>query len=1073
VAHAQGPQPSAAAAANADLAKRIEKLNSEVNEHLDAGRIAEAIPPAREKLDLVERGLGKDHWRTGGARRELETCTRLAGQPSSVQDRYVKARQAEAQAIQLYGRGQFAEAVLLLREATTIWRDILGADHPDTASGYSELAENLRAQGEHVEAEAMHRRALAIFLKALGESHPYSATGYNNLAVTLRDEEKLAESELMHRRALAIKLKALVEGDPSTAISYANLARTLSDEGKSAAAEAMHRRALAIFLKVLGEVHPHTANSYNNLAVTLRDQGKHAEAEAMHRRALAIRIKVQGESHPGAALGYSYLAQSLRDQGKFAEAEAMDRRALAIQLKAHGEDHPNTANSYSNLAATLDRLGKSAEAEALHRHAVAIDLKARGEDHPHTAISYSNLARSLDLQGKPDNALRTWAAAATSYELARLRGAKGFEAALTAGTSPLPAFATALARAGQPRDAWTRWEQGLARAVLDEVARPARPLTRNETAREADLLGRSQALDERIGRLVAQARLMADDEKRLDGLRREQSDVRRQLLDFQLELEQKYGPLAGKSATLDEARTALDDDTALVGWVDTDLHHAACVVRRSGNPAWVTIPGSGEDGAWTKDDETSARRLRDALAARALDGELRPLAEEVARKRLGPVEPHLKGVRRVVVVNSPGLTGLPVEALFTARGKAGEPAPVVAYTPSASMLTFLAKARSPAGRPATILALGDPAYPAPKAEEGKVPAPPDHGLFVARVESNGIADLFGIKAGDVLLDYNGTTLKTRDDLHPISANVGPTKIPLQLWRAGETRTIEVAAGPVGVEFDKRPAAPVVLAQRAATEVLHVRGESQTRLPGTRREVAAIEGLFPSDKVTTLLGEQARESVVQDLARSGKLKDFRFLHFAAHGRNDPRSAYRTALILAPDPDRSADPAAFDTDGEITAEQIGRTWELDADLVVLSACESALGKQAGGEGFLGFAQPLLAKGARSLVLSLWRVDDKATSLLMARFYQNLLGKRSDLSKPMPKAEALAEAKNWLRNLTEAEVGPALAVLDRGSLRPLVTAEESKPAKPSARRRPSGPRPFEHPYYWAAFILVGDPS
>jgi CHAT domain-containing protein len=170
-----------------------------------------------------------------------------------------------------------------------------------------------------------------------------------------------------------------------------------------------------------------------------------------------------------------------------------------------------------------------------------------------------------------------------------------------------------------------------------------------------------------------------------------------------------------------------------------------------------------------------------------------------------------------------------------------------------------------------------------------------------------------------------------------------------------------------------------------------------------------------------------------------------------------------LLLAPDPDRSDDPAAFDTDGEVSAEQIARTWDLDADLVVLSACESGLGKQAGGEGFLGFAQPLLAKGARSLVLSLWKVDDRATSLLMARFYRNLLGKR-----PMPKAEALDEAKRWLRGLSAEEVGGELEALERGPVRPLVTEGGAAPAT-----RPGGPRPFEHPYYWAAFVLIGDPS
>ena len=144
---------------------------------------------------------------------------------------------------------------------------------------------------------------------------------------------------------------------------------------------------------------------------------------------------------------------------------------------------------------------------------------------------------------------------------------------------------------------------------------------------------------------------------------------------------------------------------------------------------------------------------------------------------------------------------------------------------------------------------------------------------------------------------------------------------------------------------------------------------------------------------------------------------------------------------------------------------RTWDLDADLVVLSACESGLGRYAGGEGYLGFAQALFVKGARSLVLSQWKVDDKATALLMTRFYQNLLGKRPGLSKPMPKAEALHEAKQWLRNLTADEVGSELAALDRGPVRPLAKdggagAREPRrpPSRPACGRMPTpttGPR------------------
>src|SRR5262249_50311144 len=150
--------------------------------------------------------------------------------------------------------------------------------------------------------------------------------------------------------------------------------------------------------------------------------------------------------------------------------------------------------------------------------------------------SYNNLARTLDRLGRADEARDALTAAADFFERARHRRAEGLESALRSDDNPdpAPALAVALARAGRGREAWGRWERGLARAVLDETAgRAARPLAPDERAREADLLGRSQAVDERIGRLAGRPRLTTDDEKHLDGLRREASDFRRQLLDFQ------------------------------------------------------------------------------------------------------------------------------------------------------------------------------------------------------------------------------------------------------------------------------------------------------------------------------------------------------------------------------------------------------------------------------------------------------------------------------------------------------------------------------------------------------------
>ena len=144
------------------------------------------------------------------------------------------------------------------------------------------------------------------------------------------------------------------------------------------------------------------------------------------------------------------------------------------------------------------------------------------------------------------------------------------------------------------------------------------------------------------------------------------------------------------------------------------------------------------------------------------------------------------------------------------------------------------------------------------------------------------------------------------------------------------------------------------------------------------------------------------------------------------------------------------------------------------MVLSACQSAVGRHAGGEGYLGFSQALLLAGARSVVLSLWKVDDTATALLITRFYENLLGARSGLKDQMPKAEALEEAQRWLRDLVGPQLETAVSGLSRGTGRAAPAATPGQPSAPGAALGSGAvSRPYADPYYWAAFILVGDPD
>jgi CHAT domain-containing protein len=294
---------------------------------------------------------------------------------------------------------------------------------------------------------------------------------------------------------------------------------------------------------------------------------------------------------------------------------------------------------------------------------------------------------------------------------------------------------------------------------------------------------------------------------------------------------------------------------------------------------------------------------------------------------------------------------------------------------------------------------------------------------------------------------SGTLFAWLQEKKPAAPGHGPKATPPRLLALGDP--VFAPAEAVG------PPAPPEHAPKARP-----RGSAFEPLPGSRREVEAIARLF--DQPVLLLGTEASEQRLDQL----RLRDYAYLHLATHGVLDPQHALDSALILSQDalPDQLAQVLAAKKayDGRLTAGQILHTWKLDARLVTLSACQSGLGPYRGGEGYVGFAQALLLAGSRGVVLSQWQVDDNATALLMTRFYQNLLGKRPGLEKPLAKAEALTEAKAWLRGLKEDEVEQYLAELPRGTPR----------ARPTTR--PAGAvHPYGHPYYWAAFILIGDPN
>lgn len=205
------------------------------------------------------------------------------------------------------------------------------------------------------------------------------------------------------------------------------------------------------------------------------------------------------------------------------------------------------------------------------------------------------------------------------------------------------------------------------------------------------------------------------------------------------------------------------------------------------------------------------------------------------------------------------------------------------------------------------------------------------------------------------------------------------------------------------------------APAATLEVLTAirRGLSLDPIPGTRKEVESIASLYPGAR--KYLGEEATEERAKSVGSQARI-----LHFACHGLLNERFPLDSALALT----IPEHPVEGRDNGLLQAWEIFESVRLDADLVTLSACDSALGKEMGGEGLIGLTRAFQYAGARSVVASLWSVSDDSTADLMKSFYGYLREGRS-------KDEALRAAQT-----------------------DLIRSQE-----------------FSHPYYWAAFQLTGD--
>ena len=999
--------------------------------------------------------------------------------------------QAEAQIAKGEYAGGEESARLLVEEA----RRIFGGDHPDTATSLNVIADAQMRQGKYADAQENFSAALNIYEQRLGPEHVSTAAALNNLALVLEKLGDYPNAEAMLRRSLRILEKTLGRQHQDSATTLSNLGRVLDLQGKFSEtagaapvaeakqlsaraeelinrgqyqeAETLHFRVLAIHESTLGKEHATTATSLSNLGNVLYLQGKFKEAEAVHRRALAVREKLLGAEHPDSATSMNNLANVLQEQGKdellspsearaqasfnlqaYTETESLFRKALAIQERALGANHPATANTLNNLSTYLDRRGRPEEAEPLQRRALDILDRRLGPLHPDTAAMLTTLAVMLDRQGK---IVESEALYRKAVDIARQAGNPRI---LLLNSSRL---GYALAKRGRFREALPYYKE--AADTLDYLYVRTRGLSEEtraaflgqygniylETIKVLLQLQRTspQAGYEREVLEVAsrnQSRIFTEMMRQADvarfsadpaflGVKRKREDLQEKIENLRLGivtiplaqagLDARRRDLAAQLAVANAELSALED--AL--WRDyprfMELTNPRPVTvqdlqQKLLRPdevllSYVLLPQEVVIFAVTRDRfqmvnaaikrEDVARRVR--AIRRAIEkvavGESVLFLREIDpanlnslyRDLVAPVAAALAGKQKVIVVADGPLLTFPLEFLVTRYGAAEQQA-----------------------------------FEAARAASDGSAARPFLGEFGA-------------------LAYLGKEQRFAY-LPSLSALASQRLYPKQ--RTGPRQEFTAFADPI---FSPLPGQAYSPATRVALDLLanNYRVDRNglpdiARLKETADEARSIARILGGNS-RLFIGDAAQEK----LAKSGELRNSLYVLFATHGflGGEFLPGMEPTAERAPSAARAkirAQPALALTlvgdlggeDGMLTMKEVIEDVELNADLVALSACNTAgdTAQANNGEGFAGLTRAFMFAGAKSLLVSHWSVDSLSTEKLMTSTFRNI-------KQGEPALKAVSDAQRELQGGSYA----------------------------------SGQYHFSrsHPFFWAAFVYVGD--
>jgi CHAT domain-containing protein len=670
---------------SADTVQALGELSSNLSAQ---SRNVDAEAAARRMLEVAARVFGPVHEDTGLAHDRLAIALEMGGKGSAAEAEYERSIEV-LDAVQgeggedslgvrahyadfLFGADRYADAEAMYRKVVAGREALLGADHPDTGAAVAQLAGMLAAQGRYAEAEPLYRRDVAIREARLGADHVDTSVAIGGLAFVLAEMGRKQEAEQLNLRALVIQEAKLGPEHDETLQTLNNLAGNITrPDGDLAEAERLYRRAVQGSERRAGADNVMTVLYLNNLGTLLDRLGRLDEAEAIHRRTLAIR-EAREPGSLDVAGSLKNLARVLDQRGHPAEADAARLRALAIREQRLGPQHPDVAMLLGERADSLAKQGRARDAEPVSRRAV--DIARAHRDRESAAADSFVGARAFDDPVDPAQTLYAgylpiaWQADAADASMRE----QAFRAAQDLDVSGAArALAQAAARVGAGECAI----ETKADDCLATLARRQQDLALALRARDRELLAATAKGD---GATAARlrARVQADTE----ALAKVDARLRERFPD--------YATLVSPRAlAIAQVQSRLQPDEALLLLVPAGKDVFAFGIGPNA-ARWQRIAGGGERigaqvarlrcqadpancGGSTQDTRGVASVFGQAKAQgrRAFD---RDAAHALYRELVAPVEPAFAAAKRLYVVASGPIGGLPLGVLVTSPPLAGE-----------------------------------------------------------------------------------------------------------------------------------------------------------------------------------------------------------------------------------------------------------------------------------------------------------------------------------------------------------------------------------------------------------------